>query len=126
MPILGRIKVTAPKTVVKNDTFSPAAIIPELISPIDSIASNAVIMPIIDPKKPITKPRMLASDAKPVIFFDLNTFFLRFTKPITTKDKASKRHIKIRDINNGPPSINLSTKGFNAITDNKFIINGFN
>ena len=125
MPILGIIKVMHPKTVVRKATLSPAAIIPLLISPIASSASKAAIIPIVEPKKPNTKPKMLTSEAKRVIFLDLSTSLLRLSKPITTKNSASNKQIKIKDIKKGPPSLNLSTKGFETTTGKKFIINGF-
>lgn len=115
MPILRRIKVMLPKSVVKNETFSPAASIPELTPPKTSIASKAVINPIIEPKKPITRPKMLTSDANFSILFVFSLSFFRLRKPLTKKKIASNRQIKISDIKKGPPSINLSVKTFNSI-----------
>ena len=126
MPILGIIKVIAPKTLVKNDTLSPPAIIPVLTPSIDSILSKAIIIPKIEPKKPNTKPKRLTSEAKLAIFLDFGASLLRLTKPITTKNKASNKHIKIKDIKKGPPSLNLSAKTFNAINDKINITHGFN
>lgn len=131
IPILGKIKVIEPNTVVKNDTFKPPASIPEEISPIDSIASKALIMPIIEPKNPITNPNKLASDAKAIIFLDFAVSFFKLKKPHIKKNMDTKRQIKIKDIKNGPPSLKRSTKGFKIkrlikLSDNIFIINDFN
>ena len=70
MPILGRMKVIQPKIVVKKETLSPAAIISGFMPPIESTVSNAETKPNVEPKKPITKPKILMSDANLVIFFD--------------------------------------------------------
>ena len=68
MPILGIMKVMLPNRVVKKLTFRPLAITLWVMLSTLSTASKASIIPIIEPKRPMTNPKILTSDAKVVIF----------------------------------------------------------
>ena len=130
-PILETIKVNVPNTVVKNDTLRPPAIIFEDTLSMDSMASNADIIPMIEPKKPTTNPNNPASANKPIIFFESGTSLLSDIKALIKKKTVSNKQIKIKDIKNGPPSLKRSTKGLaniklEKVSDKKFIVNGFN
>lgn len=131
MPILEIIKAKVPNTIVKNATLSPPANIPEETSPIASIASKAVIIPIMEPKTPRTNPKRLTSDTKPIIFLNLAASLFKLKPDLIKKKTDSSKQIKIRDIKNGPPSLNLSTKTFPTkgiceLNDNIFIIININ
>lgn len=101
-----------PNTVVKKETFNPEAIILALISFMEPIASKAVIIPIKEPKNPMTNPRILVSEASILILIDLELSFFSWIKPSVRKISDSTRQIRIKDINKDPPSLNLSTNTF--------------
>ena len=120
-----------PNTVVKKEIFKPAASIPEEILPMLSIASKAVIKPIIEPKNPKTNPNKLISEAKFVIFIDCKVSFFKHKKARIIRNKANKKQININDIKSGPPSMKRSTNTLDTKKVDKkyieiFIINSFN
>ena len=59
MPIREITNTNVPNSVVKNETFNPPANILDDTDSIDSIASKAEIIPIIEPRNPNTKPNKL-------------------------------------------------------------------
>ena len=115
MPILAITNENKPKVAVNSDTFSPPAKIAGSGSPKASIESKAVIKPITEPKNPKTKPNKLESTVSFSIFSDCSLFLFKAIKPFTKRNTDNKRQIKIKDIKNGPPSLNRSTNGFDTI-----------
>lgn len=118
MPNLDIAKLNSPKTAFNKDTLRPPAKTAGSASPIASNVSKAVIKPITDAKKPITKPSKLLSIASISIFLESALFDLFEIIPLTIKNIDSKKQIRIRDIKKTPPSLNLSTNGFE--TTNNF------
>jgi len=126
IPILAITKENSPKVAVNKETLSPPAKTDGSGFPMASTESNAVIKPITDPKKPKTKPNKLASTVSLSIFSDCDLFFLRLMKPFIRRNTDNRRQIKIRDINNGPPSLKRSANWLEVIktldNTNSFII----
>jgi hypothetical protein len=132
MPNLDMAKLNSPKTAVNKDTLRPPAKTAGSGSPRASNVSKAVIKPITDAKKPITKPSKLLSIASLSIFLESALFDLFEIMPLTIKKTDNNKQIRIRDIKKTPPSWNLSTNGFettnnfgNNDVNNTYITDGF-
>ena len=112
MQIREIIKVKHPKTAVIKDTFNPPAIIAGEAGALkSSIASNASIIPITEPKTPITRPKRPDSPIRLKYFLNLKSFVFKASPDFRTKKMDNKRHIRIRLIIKGPPSLKRSTNG---------------
>ena len=117
IPILEITKVKSPKVAVNKDTLSPPAKIAGSGFPIASTESKAVIKPITDPKNPKTSPKRLLSTARKSILLESSLFVLSLINPLMIKKRDNKKQIRMSDIKKVPPSINLSTKGFETTTN---------